>query len=74
MRKGSMKDKTPALVIALRPNGIVFDSRQSRWDAVEVTANDMRGAIRNERGWTPMFRILDGTQDVTGLFRVNDRP
>jgi hypothetical protein len=59
----------PPTIVAYRPNGVEYQ-RVTSWD-VEVTANMMRGAIRNDRGWTPTFRVLSGEgQDITHVYRV----
>jgi len=65
----------------LRPNGVVLSSEEHAFSTsltIERRCNELRAACRNERGWTPTFRILETkractpweTADVTANYRV----
>lgn len=60
----------PPLVrlITLRPNGLELrhiDLAFTSIPTVRAMAADERRAVRNERGWTPAFRVIVTHRDIT---------
>ena len=66
----------------LRPNGLVLETEDHAFatpTTIEAHCATIRLRVRNDRGWTPTFRILRvdrdvtpwSVTDVTGIHRVN---
>lgn len=55
-------------IITLRPNGVELQREAHAFAttlSIRQRANELRGEVRRERGWTPGFRVIVTRRDVT---------